>query len=478
MPIDLLCALEPEGRGRDLKRRLEHANVSLAAPRMSDLRSALRTVAPDLVVASTGFLPDDIEGWIAEIRELPEGPDVVLLHDGDDTTFRAAMIRAGCLGVLDANLASDELAETLQALVARRLNHIRLAIRATGPAERSSLEDFVSESPRMQEFLRLARKLVDADSSMLLLGETGTGKERLARAVHEEGPRAGGPFVAVNCGAFPETLLESELFGHEKGAFTGAARARRGYFEQADEGTLFLDEIGELPLHLQVKLLRVLEERRVRRLGAERPFPVDVRLMAATNRDLEQEVEAGRFRRDLYYRLAVVTLTLPPLRERVEDIPALIETYIEHFRIALNRPIFGVQAPALEAMTRYRWPGNVRELINVVERAVLLSPGPEVGLVDLPRAISSMAPDSGGGATGAVPTPTWRGKRLTEARHEVVGAFERAYLTDVLRATGGRIGESARRAGLSERSLYELMQRHGLRKEDFRPRPGAAERSD
>ena len=331
----------------------------------------------------------------------------------------------------------------------------------------------------MREFLRLARKVVDADSSLLLLGETGTGKERLARAVHEEGRRRGGPFVAVNCGAFPETLLESELFGHEQGAFTGATQARKGYFEQADEGTLFLDEIGELPLHLQVKLLRALEERRVRRLGAERQMPVDVRLMAATNRDLEQEVEANRFRRDLYYRLAVVTLTLPPLRERVEDIPVLIETYVEQFRVALNRPIRGIQPTALAALTRYGWPGNVRELINVVERAVLLSPGPEIGVADLPRAIST--PGAGvsvqGAARPAEPA-AWRGKPLGEARREVVGAFEKAYLTDLLRATGGRIGETARQAGLSERSLYELMRRHGLRKEVFRPARRPEKRPD
>ena len=470
MSIDVICALQPESLGRELERRLEHANVSLTAPHAQGLRSALRAATPDLVVASTGILPDGIERWIGEVRELPGTPDVVLVHDGDETTFRAAMIRAGCLAVLDANLPTDELVETLQALVLRRLSQMRLAVRATGPAERSSFEDFISRSASMREFIELARRVVDADSSLLLLGETGTGKERLARAIHEEGPRAAGPFVAVNCGAFPETLLESELFGHEKGAFTGAAQARKGYFEQADEGTIFLDEIGELPLHLQVKLLRVLEERGVRRLGAERSLQVDVRLLAATSRDPERAVAAGRFRSDLYYRLAVVTLQLPPLRDRAEDIPTLVETYVEHFRIALKRPIYGVQAPALEALAHYRWPGNVRELINVIERAVLLSPGPEIGLGDLPRAISSTASTAD---VSTVPRPTdapaWRGKGLSEARREVVGAFERAYLTDLLQATGGRIGESARRAGLSERALYDLMRRHGLRKEDFKP---------
>jgi DNA-binding NtrC family response regulator len=264
-------------------------------------------------------------------------------------------------------------------------------VHAASPPSESRLRDFASLSPRMQAFMALARKVVDADSSLLLLGETGTGKEWFARAVHKEGPRSAGPFVAVNCGAFPESLFESELFGHEQGAFTGASRAHKGYFEQAEGGTLFLDEIGELPLHLQVKLLRVLEDRRVQRLGAERSFRVDIRLLVATHRDLEREVEAGRFREDLFYRLAVVTLPIPPLRERAEDIPDLFASYLEFFRAALNRPIYGVQKTALEALARYRWPGNVRELINVVERAVLLSPGPEIGLTDLPITISSQA---------------------------------------------------------------------------------------
>ncbi len=474
MPIEVLCALEPGSLGLELQRRLTSSNVTLAAG-ARELRASLRARIPDLVIARAELLPTPVEDWIREVRALPDGPDVVLVRERDDPQFRAAAIRAGCLAVLGSGLPIDELTQTIEVLIQRYVNQLRRAVHATSPLGESRLKDFVSLSPRMQEFMAMARRVVDTDSSLLLLGETGTGKERLARAVHEEGPRSGGPFVAVNCGAFPESLLESELFGHEKGAFTGASRLRKGYFEQAEGGTLFLDEIGEVPLHLQVKLLRVLEDRRVRRLGAEGSFPVDIRMVAATNRDLEQEVAAGRLRRDLYYRLAVVTLTLPPLRERVEDIPALFESYVDHFRVALNRPIYGVQPAGLEALVRYQWPGNVRELINVVERAVLLSPGPEIRLVDLPRAIASQAPAAAAAdplavaQPGAAP-PVWLDKPLRQARRDVVTAFESAYLTHLLRETRGQITETARRAGINERSLYELMRRHGLRKEDFRAR--------
>jgi transcriptional regulator with GAF, ATPase, and Fis domain len=291
--------------------------------------------------------------------------------------------------------------------------------------------------------------------------------------VHAEGPRSGGPFLAVNCGALPEGLLESELFGHERGAFTGAERAHRGCFEMAHLGTLFLDEIAELPLHLQSKLLRVLEDRRIVRLGGEKPVPVDVRLIAATNRDLEEEVRARRFRADLYYRLAVVTLTVPPLRDRREDVPALVRDYFDHFRATLGRDVRSIHPGALAALVAYSWPGNVRELINVVERAVLLCPGHEVGRADLPRTLTGPRAAPPPGPFAALPE-AWRSLKLREARREVTTVFESAYLRDLLRETGGRVGEAARRAGINERTLYGMMQRHGLRKEEFRP--GARER--
>jgi transcriptional regulator with GAF, ATPase, and Fis domain len=290
--------------------------------------------------------------------------------------------------------------------------------------------------------------------------------------------------VAVNCSAFPETLLESEIFGHAKGAFTGAARARRGHFELAHRGTIFLDEIAELPLHLQVKLLRVLEERRIQPLGSERPIAVDVRVIAATNRDLEIEVREKRFRADLFYRLNVVSLTLPPLRERSEDVPELVESYLNLYRARLRSDVIGVDSDALAALAGYDWPGNVRELINAIERAVLMTGGPRISLVDLPDSIrrfapGPQAPDGDGGLVvfGTQGDESWSDRPWREVRRQVLEEAERRYLAEVLALSAGRIGEAARRAGMAPRSLFEKMRRYGLRKEDFRQSPRPTEES-
>ena len=275
---------------------------------------------------------------------------------------------------------------------------------------------------------------------------------------------------------------QSELFGHEEGAFTGATRARRGYFELAHHGTIFLDEIGEMPLHLQVKLLRALEDRSIRRVGSESPVEINVRIVAATNRNLKQEMEAKLFRPDLYYRLAVVTLTVPPLRERLEDIPDLAHAFLERSRRGLGRHVTGFLPEAMEALWRHKWPGNVRELINVIERAVLLAPAKQIRLADLRGGDGwTLATDSAiaGVVDDAVPEPRTReatepqwesflGKPYSAARKELLKAFERDYLLRSLVETGGRIGQTAKRAGINERTLYAMMKRHGLRKEDFR----------
>jgi DNA-binding NtrC family response regulator len=326
----------------------------------------------------------------------------------------------------------------------------------------------------MQALMRTARRVVSSSTSILLLGETGVGKEWMARAIHQEGPRRDAPFVAVNCAALPESLLETELFGHERGAFTGAVRSRRGHFELAHQGTLFLDEIGEMPVHLQAKLLRALQERTIQRVGGEQPIDVDVRIMAATNRDPAAELAAGRLREDVYYRLAVVSLRVPPLRERREDLPALATTYAERFARSLRREVRGIAADAMDALLAYAWPGNLRELINVVERATLLAAGTEITRADLPEEIGRAGVD-------VVPMPAAvaavRGgeRGYAEARRAVLRDFERAYLADLLRAAGGRVGEAAARAGLNPRTLNALMRRHGLHKEDFKyVRPAAS----
>ena len=444
---------------------------SVLVDRADELWSGLAADSYDVLVVSAAALPKPTEQIIATLRKLPDRPEIIVVQQDEDAVMRARILSAGGLAVLNLALSDTMLRSTLSTLVGRRAESF--SGRLGGDGERSyRLDDFSAVSAPMQELLDLARRVARADSSLLILGETGVGKEWLARAIHAEGPRSGGPFVAVNCAAVPETLLESELFGHERGAFTGSVRTRRGQFELAHRGTLFLDEVADLPVHLQAKLLRVLEERRIQRLGAERPIPIDVRIMAATNRDLEDALASEQFREDLYFRLSVVTLVVPPLRDRREDVGPLAHGYLERFAQQLARPGLAMRAEVLEALEAYQWPGNVRELINVIERAVLLCRGGEITLSDLPPSMAVGGADEDGArpadlTEGRVPTD-WLERPLKEVKREAVEAVETAYLRALLERTGGRVGEAAERAGVDPRSLFEKMRRYGLRKEDYR----------
>jgi DNA-binding NtrC family response regulator len=430
----------------------------------------------DLVIVSRSLIGASASETVSSLRTLPESPDVVVLCEREDPQERAALLSAGCLSVLYTGLPNQMLEEALSAALDRRLQAAEDALVPADTPRLPQLSDFVSASPAMETFMDVVHRVVASDATLLIMGETGVGKERLARAVHAESPRSDGPFIPVNCGALSETLLESELFGHEEGAFTGASRARRGWFELAHSGTIFLDEIGEMPKHLQVKLLTVLQTREIQRVGAETSNLIDVRVMAATNRDLAAEVEAGRFRRDLYYRLSVVSLTIPPLCERREDIPALVRGVLEHFRGEIPHHIEYVLPAAMDALCRYNWPGNVRELMNVIERAMLLSSDGTISLRDLPATISGLV----AGLDSEFPTPQaveeerlsvpqdWLKQPLRDARQKLLTEFERAYLVGLLEETGGKIGQTAKRAGIQPRSLFDKMKRLGLRKEDYR----------
>lgn len=315
----------------------------------------------------------------------------------------------------------------------------------------------IGSSAAMQEVLRLARTAAVTNTTVLLLGESGTGKEVLARAIHQWSPRADHPFIAVNCTALTPELLESELFGHEKGAFTGAIAQKKGKFELADGGTLFLDEIGDLAPHLQAKLLRVLQEKEFQRVGGVRDIRTDVRILAATNRDLRQAMQKGTFREDLYYRLNVVALTLPPLRERREDIPALVHHFVEHYCREVNRAPLEIEATALACLQTYPWPGNVRELQNAIERAVVLASGSAITVADLPvevgkQSVRSPAPDlDSEGIDDTLP--------LAEA----IDAFTRARVRKALQATGGNQTAAAALLGLPQSNLSRLLKRLRLR---------------
>jgi two-component system, NtrC family, response regulator AtoC len=308
----------------------------------------------------------------------------------------------------------------------------------------------VGRSPKIGQALALAEKVARHPSTVLITGESGTGKELIARHIHEASPRAARPFVAVNCAAIPESLLESELFGHAKGAFTGATADRQGLFEEAHEGTLFLDELGDLPVPLQVKLLRALQESEVRRVGDNASRSIDVRLLAATARDLEADVAEGKFRPDLYYRINVVRIHLPALRDRSEDIPELVRHFVDRFNRRLGLRVTGVTAAAMRALVQYPWPGNVRELENVVERAMVLTDGPQLDMEQLPTLAAPVARSDAGGSPLDLSV-----KRRTEE-------LERALIREALERTRGNRTRAAKLLDLSHRALLYKIRDYGL----------------
>ncbi|MBN2210928.1 MAG: sigma-54-dependent Fis family transcriptional regulator [Sedimentisphaerales bacterium] len=476
MLLHMVMAVQSSGLGRRLQRGLNSEDLALhIVTGKNHVWERVAHYNADIILISRELIPTPLVENIKSLRQLPDCVAVVVLVGQENAQERAALLTAGCDAVLNTGLAMEVLCSTISAIVDRqRIIHQR-ELTGYHLTAQARLQDFISNSPAMITFMNIVRRVIGSEAPLLILGETGTGKERLARAIHVEGPNASGPFVAVNCGALPETLLESELFGHEQGAFTGATRRRRGCFELAHQGTIFLDEIGEMPLHLQVRLLRVLQDYEVQPIGSENAIKVKVRLMASTNRQLEHEVEQGRFRRDLYYRLSVVSLMVPPLRQRREDIPALVNSYIDFFRKRIGSGQYEVIPETLDALCRYAWPGNVRELINVIERAMLLSNRDKITPSDLPETISGCRPASG--AISALAPSSERSAPADEAfyqgswrssRRRIVDYYEREYFTYWLRRTNGRISATAKQAGICSRSLFEKLKKHHLDKKKFK----------
>jgi DNA-binding NtrC family response regulator len=350
------------------------------------------------------------------------------------------------------------------------------------PSRADHCAGLIGANPKMREIYAIIEKIAPTATTVVIDGETGTGKEVVAQTIHALSPRAKGELVVFDCGAVPPNLIESELFGHEKGSFTGAMMTRTGLFEQADGGTLFLDELGELPLDLQPKLLRALEQREVRRVGSARPQKIDVRIIAATNRNLEDEVRAGRFRQDLFYRLSVVRLHLPALRDRADDIPRLIQHFLEN--AAYNRDpkgeprVRGVSRDAMAMLQSYPWPGNVRELVNVIERAVSFGEHPVMELSDLPETVRTARPAThppAGRATSVPPSaalsPTppqtpdellGEGVTFKDAKERWVATFERDYVLHLLRRNSGNISHAARAADIDRKYFRKLMKKYDI----------------
>ncbi|MHC4872217.1 MAG: sigma 54-interacting transcriptional regulator [Planctomycetota bacterium] len=426
----------------------------------------------DLLIISEEFLPENNSEFFQMISEFPETPEIIIISSTEDEKRRAELVSEGCSAVLYGGLPEESITDALSALLAKFTESRTEVLQSKHSFGDPSLSDFVSNSRSMQTFMGLAKRVVKSNSSILILGETGVGKERLALAIHAESSRSNEPFIPINCAALPDNLLESELFGHEQGAFTGASRMRRGAFEIAHKGTVFLDEIGDMPLALQAKLLRVLQDKQFTKVGGEKSIKVDVRIMAATNKDLTKEIEKGNFRQDLYYRLNVINLLIPPLRERKEDIADLVHSYISYLSPNIGVEVTSIDKKTIKALQEYHWPGNVRELINVLERAMLLCDGDSISLTDLPEEISGQAPlqlkDNKLLSGNISLSDEFMSKEWSEVRDHFTDKIEMAYFDNLLKVTEGRIAKTAKIAGITTRALYEKMKKHHLSKESYK----------
>jgi two-component system NtrC family response regulator len=415
---------------------------------------AVRTVereAVDLVITDVRMPGASGIELLEAVRRINPEVGVVLLTAFGTVADAVGAMKLGAADYLTKPVDLDELEIVVARVLERRALHsenreLRRVLEA-----RHGLQGLQTANTRMAEALSTAARAAPSRATVLVRGESGTGKELIARAIHLASPRAASPFVSLNVAALPETLVESELFGHERGAFTGADRERHGRFELADGGTLLLDEIGDLPPGAQVKLLRVLQEQSFERLGGSRTIRVDVRVLAATHRDLESLVRDGRFREDLYYRLNVVTVHLPALRDRREDIPALVAQFLERYGRERERPPRAFSREAMDALVRYAYPGNVRELENIVQRAVVLAREPLITTADLPPHLVGLGSER-------------QGERLDAAGSfvERVAAFERRLIIDALDAAGGVQTRAARALGMSERHLRYKLKKFGL----------------
>jgi len=386
---------------------------------------------------------------LAQARTLqPDAPVIIMTAYATVDTAVQAM-KQGAYDYLVKPFEPEELSMMVGKLTSTQALRRENVLLRKALKRQFEFKDMVSKSPKMEAVFELARTAAKSNSTVLILGESGTGKEVLARAIHAESPRRDGPFVGVSCAALTESLLESELFGHEKGAFTGAASSTRGKFEIAAGGTLFLDEIGDISGKLQLDLLRVLDAREFRRVGGAQLIKTDVRIIAATNRDLKKLVEAGTFREDLYYRLNVIPVTLPPLRERKEDIPLLVEHFLAQFRVEMQKPLEGVSSEILEMLMAHDWPGNVRELRNVLERGAVLARGPIITPMDLELAPAA-AP---GAAASAEPADSLR-------------EVERKHIVATLKQHHWNITRSAKALGIDRVTLYNKIKRYQIREDE------------
>ncbi len=429
----------------------------------SDPRKALgllESERPDLLLTDLKMPGVDGLGLLRHAHHADSQMPVIIMTAFATIESAVAAVKEGAFDYLPKPFSVDQLKLAVARAVAQRrlaLENVRLRDQLRGTY---GFENIVGRSPVMAQVFELVRKAAGSEANILIVGESGTGKELVARAIHANSPRVAEAFVPVDCASLPEPLLESELFGHEKGAFTGAVRTKPGLIEVAHRGTLFLDEIAELPVGLQVKLLRTLQERQIRRVGGTRQIDVDVRLVSATNRDLRDAVVKGQFREELYYRVNVIMIALPPLRERKGDIALLAYTFLKKYGQGREVSLKGFEPQAMEVLEAYSWPGNVRELQNVIERACVLAEGETITAGDLPAHLSGPPP-----AVPGAPAQPVGGQSLPlkEAKARWITQLEAAYLGELLRRHDGNVSQAAKAAGIDRKTFHRLINKYGIR---------------
>jgi DNA-binding NtrC family response regulator len=444
----------------------------LVASRAEEALTLAENQQLDVVITDVRMPDMDGLSLVSEMKSRFPDTQYILMTAFSDIEDTISAIRLGVADYLRKPFTISEVRHALnRCLWQQRLRREVASLRA---GDHHFLSAIIARDERMRELCRLAETVAATDATVLISGETGTGKGLLARAMHNTSPRADRPFVEINCAAIPETLIESELFGHEKGSFTGAVARKLGRVEAAAGGTLLLDEIGEMPIEMQAKLLRFLQSFHFERVGGNKRLHSDVRVLAATNRDLRQSVRENSFRLDLFYRLNVVHLVLPALRDRRQDIPLLADTFLQRFAIKYGRKITSFSPQAYLQLVGHTWPGNVRELEHAVERAVILTRGNRIERLELDtepltnQVYSAPLPQS---ELPSMLPSVMMGQDLTE----YISSCERQYLEALLRKHQGRIGETAAAAGINPKTLYLKMGRYGLSKDDYRKKPGAQE---
>ncbi|HJZ65177.1 MAG TPA: sigma-54 dependent transcriptional regulator [Candidatus Acidoferrum sp.] len=462
MKTILIVDDEPAAR-YGLRRALESRYRIAEAESAEAARTTIPTEKPDLILLDVVMPGQDGLSFLKSLRE--EGNDVpVLVVSALDTAKTAVeALRVGAADYLVKGFELDELRQRIANLLKLTGLEKENSVLRSQLATEGQFGGMIGRSPEMRRAFEIADRVAVTDSTALILGESGTGKDLLAQEIHARSPRAGKPFIAVNCAALPENLIESELFGYERGAFTGAAQQKKGKFELANGGTIFLDEIGDMNPVTQAKVLRALENRTIERLGGSLSIPVDVRVISATHRDLPAEIAAGKFREDLFYRLRVITIELPALRQHKEDISVLAESFLQMHGKRLNRNV-QLSREAYSALERYDWPGNVRELKNAIERSMVLTPGGRIDAKDLPEEVATGKPITQKDSNGHV-DPGMNERDFREAKRK----FEVAWITKQLASHRWNVSRTAATIGLHRQSLQEKLRELGIRRPGREP---------